>query len=60
MAVIYLNNMAAIYLNEIVNLLELKNQRGIRFSRPEIFKRLGGIIKKTINRPIHSGVNKKL
>ena len=43
MAVIYPNEAAVIYLNKAVNLLELKNQRGIRLSHPKISKRLGGI-----------------
>ena len=65
MAVIYLNDMAVIYpdktaviyFNEMVNLLELKNQWGVRFSRPEISKRFGGIIREAVNRPIYPGVN---
>ena len=49
--------MAVIYLNEAANLLELKNQRGVRFSRPEIFKRFGRIVREAINRPIHPRIN---
>ena len=51
--------MVVIYLNEMANLSELKNQRGVRFSHPEISKRLGGIIKEAVNRLIYPGVNKE-
>ena len=51
--------MAIIYPNETANLLELKNQRGVRFSRPEIFKRLGGTLREAVNRPIYPGVNRE-
>ena len=54
---IYLNKTAVIYFNKVANLLKLKNQRGVRFSHPEIFKRFGRIIKEIINRPIYPGVN---
>ena len=57
MAVIYFNNVAVIYADKIANLLELENQQGVQFSRPEIFKRLGGIIREVINWLIRSGAN---
>ena len=65
MVVIYLNNVviiypdktAVIYPNKAVNLLELKNQRGVRFLRPEISKRFGGITKEAADRLIYPGVN---
>ena len=56
-AVIYLDDVVVIYLNETVNLLELENQRGVRLSHPEISKRLGGIVREAVNRPIYSGAN---
>ena len=59
MAIIYLNKAAVIYPDETPNLLELENQRGIQFSYPEIFKRLGGITREAINRPIYPGVNRE-
>ena len=59
MAVIYPDKTAVIYLNKAANLLELENQRGVRFLYPEIFKRLGGIIRKTVNRLIYLRVNKE-
>ena len=58
-AVIYLDETVVIYFNEAANLLELENQRGVRFLRPEIFKRFGGIAKEAINRLIYPGVNKE-
>ena len=65
MAVIYLNNVVVIYLDKTAviypdkaaNLLELKNQWGIRLSRPEISKRFGGIAREAVNRSIYPGVN---
>ena len=67
MTVIYLNNVVVIYPdktviiypNKAANLLELKNQRGVQLSHPEIFKRLGGIAREAADRPIHPGVNRK-
>ena len=56
-AVIYPDKMVVIYPDEAVNLSELKNQWGIWFSRPEIFKRLGRIAREAINRLIYPGVN---
>ena len=54
--IIYLNKAAIIYLNRIVNLLELKNPRGVRLSHPKTFKRLGRTVKKAINRLIRPRV----
>ena len=51
--------MAVTYPDEAANLSELKNQRGVRLSRPETFKRLGGITRKATNRPFYPEVNKK-
>ena len=59
MVIIYPDKTAVIYLNEMANLLELENQRGIRLLHPEIFKRLDGIIKEAADRPIYPGVNKE-
>ena len=59
MVVIYLDKMAVIYPDEAANLLELKNQRGVRFLHPEIFKRLGRIVREAANRPFYPGVNKE-
>ena len=58
-AVIYLNKAVVIYFNKVANLSKLKNQRGVRFLHPEISKRLGGIVRKAINRPSYPGVNGK-
>ena len=58
-AVIYPDKTAVIYLNEAANLLELKNQRGVRFLRPEISKRFGGTAREVTDRPIYPGVNKE-
>ena len=55
--VIYPNNVMVIYLNEAANLLELKNQWGIRFSHSEIFKRLGKVVREMADRLIYSAVN---
>ena len=57
MAAIYPDKTAVIYPDEAANLSELKNQWGVRLSRPEIFKRLGGIAREAVNRPIYPGVN---
>ena len=57
--VIYLDKTVIIYLDEVANLLELKNQRGVRFSHPEISKWLGGIAREAVNRLIYPGVNKE-
>ena len=58
-AVIYLNETAVTYLNKTTNLSELENPRGVRFSHPEIFKRLGETVKEAANWPIRSRVNKE-
>ena len=49
--------MAIIYPDKAVNLSELKNQRGVQFSRPEISKQFDRIIKEVINRLIYLRVN---
>ena len=59
MAVTYLDETAVIYPDETPNLSELENPRGVRFSRPETFNRLGGIIREITDRPIRPKVNKK-
>ena len=59
MVVIYPDKTAVIYFNEAANLLELKNQWGVRLLYPEISKRFGGIIKEVINWPIYPGVNRE-
>ena len=59
MAIIYPDKMAVIYPDKAANLLELKNQWGIRFSYPKTFKRLGGIIREAVNWPIYPGVNEE-
>ena len=59
MAVIYPDKIAVIYPDKAVNLSELKNQRGVRLSHPKISKRLGGITREAVNRPIYPGVNKE-
>ena len=56
---IYPDEMVIIYLYEAANLLELKNQRGIRFLRPEIFKRFNGITREAVNWLIYPGVNEE-
>ena len=58
-AIIYPNKTAVIYPNKVPNLLELKNPRGVWFSRPKIFKRLGKIIREAADRLIRPKVNKK-
>ena len=57
MVVIYPDKIAVIYPDKAANLLKLKNQREVRFSRPKIFKRFGGIVREVINWPICPGVN---
>ena len=59
MVIIYPDKITVIYFNEIINLLKLKNQGGIRLLYPEISKWLSEIIKEAINRPIYPGVNKE-
>ena len=56
----YLNNVTIIYLDKTPNLLELENPRGVRFSRPEISKWLGGIVREAVNWLIRPRVNKEL
>ena len=56
-AVTYPDDVAATYPNKAANLLELENQRGVRLLYPEIFKRLGGITREAVDRPIYPGVN---
>ena len=58
-AVIYPDKTAVIYPNKAANLLELKNQRGVRLSCPKTFKRLGGTAREAINRPFYPRVNKE-
>ena len=58
-AATYPNDVAITYPNETANLSKLKNQRGVRLLHPEISKRLNGIIKETVDQPIHSGANRK-
>ena len=57
MVVIYPDKTVIIFLNEAANLLELKNQWGVRFSYPEIFKRLGKITREAVNWPIYPRAN---
>ena len=58
-AVIYPDKTAVTYPDKAANLLKLKNQRGVRLSHPEISKRLGGIAREVVNRPIYPGANRE-